>query len=83
MFTTQERDRIRDQLLARAQADEAIVGAAYTGSFGTDTADRWSDTDLVLAVRGDLAPTPNRWTSCLRAARPSRRQRQGRPPAAR
>jgi len=28
MFTTQERDRIRDRLLARARADEAIVGAA-------------------------------------------------------
>jgi len=65
MFTTQERDRIRDRLLAGAQADEAIVGAAYTGSFGTDTADRWSDTDLVLAVRGDLTATLNRWTSWL------------------
>jgi hypothetical protein len=67
MFTTQERDRIRGQLLARARADDAIVGAAYTGSLGTGPGDRWSDTDLVLAVRGDLAPTLSRWTSWLYA----------------
>ena len=56
MFTTQERDHIRDQLLARARADDAIVGAAYTGSLGTGPGDRWSDTDLVLAVRGFTVP---------------------------
>src|SRR5580692_7295374 len=42
MFTTQERDHIRDQLLARARADDAIVGAAYTGSLGTGPGDRKS-----------------------------------------
>jgi hypothetical protein len=65
MFSTEERARIRDQLLARAEADDAIVGAAYTGSLGTGAGDRWSDTDLVLAVRGDLAAALNRWTSWL------------------
>jgi hypothetical protein len=30
MFTIQERDRIRDELLARARPDDAIVGAALT-----------------------------------------------------
>ena len=53
MFTAEERDRIREQLLARAEADSAIVGAAFTGSLATGDDDRWSDTDLVLAVRGD------------------------------
>jgi hypothetical protein len=65
MFSTEERARIRDQLLKRAEADDAIVGAAYTGSLGTGAGDRWSDTDLVLAVRGELAPTLNRWTDWL------------------
>jgi len=65
MFSTEERARIRAQLLQRAEADDAIVGAAYTGSLGTGAEDRWSDTDLVLAVRGDLAPTLNRWTNWL------------------
>jgi hypothetical protein len=65
MFSTEERARTRDQLLKRAEADDAIVGAAYTGSLGTGADDRWSDTDLVLAVRGELAPALIRWTDWL------------------
>jgi hypothetical protein len=65
MFTAGERDRVRDQLLARAEADGAIVGAAFTGSQATGNSDRWSDTDLVLAVRGELTPVLERWTRWL------------------
>lgn len=65
MFTVEERDRLRGRLLARAEADEAVVGAAFTGSYAVGEGDRWSDTDLVLAVRGDLAPTLRRWTDWL------------------
>ena len=36
------------------EADGAITGAAFTGSLATGDDDRWSDTDLVLAVRGEL-----------------------------
>ncbi|MGO4423525.1 nucleotidyltransferase domain-containing protein, partial [Streptomyces sp. MCAF7] len=57
MFSAEERDRVQGQLLARAEADDAIVGAAFTGSYATGAADRWSDTDLVLAVRGELPAT--------------------------
>jgi len=45
MFTVEERDRLREQLLARAEADETIVGAAFTGSHAVGESDRWSDTD--------------------------------------
>ncbi len=65
MFTVEERDRLRGRLLARAETDETIVGAAFTGSYAVGEGDRWSDTDLVLAVRGDLAPTLRRWTEWL------------------
>ncbi|MET8077574.1 hypothetical protein [Streptomyces sp. NPDC005303] len=65
MFTIEERDRLRERLLARAEADDSIVGAAFTGSYAVGEGDRWSDTDLVLAVRGDLAPTLERWTGWL------------------
>ncbi|WP_345651974.1 hypothetical protein [Streptomyces siamensis] len=41
------------------------MGAAYTGSLAVDAEDRWSDTDLVLAVRGDLTTTLDRWTRWL------------------
>ncbi len=62
MFTIDDRSRIRDRLLARARADDAVVGAAFTGSLAVGAEDRWSDTDLVLAVRGDLGDTLERWT---------------------
>jgi hypothetical protein len=65
MFTAGQRDRARDQLLARAEADNAITGAAFTGSHATGDGDRWSDTDLVLAVRGELSPVLDRWTRWL------------------
>lgn len=65
MFTAEDRDRVREQLLARAQADDAITGAAFTGSHATGDGDRWSDTDLVLAVRGELDPALDRWTRWL------------------
>jgi len=32
MFSIEERDRVRARLLARAEADDGIVGAAFTGS---------------------------------------------------
>ncbi|MEU9169012.1 hypothetical protein AB0D34_14615 [Streptomyces sp. NPDC048420] len=65
MFTVEERDRFRKRLLARAEADDTVVGAAFTGSYADHEGDRWSDTDLVLAVRGDLTPTLDRWTGWL------------------
>jgi hypothetical protein len=65
MFTAEDRDRVRAQLLARAESDSAITGAAFTGSLATGDGDRWSDTDLVLAVRGDLTATVNEWTRWL------------------
>ena len=65
MFTVEERDRVREHLLARAEADDTIVGAAFTGSHAVGESDRWSDTDLVLAVRGELTPTLSRWTRWL------------------
>ncbi|MFJ2832902.1 hypothetical protein ACIPC1_36040 [Streptomyces sp. NPDC087263] len=65
MFTVEERDSVRDRLLAHAEADEAVVGAALTGSHAVGVGDRWSDTDIVLAVRGDLTETLNRWTRWL------------------
>jgi hypothetical protein len=45
VFTVEERDAVRSWLLARAEDDKAIVGAAYTGSHAVATGDRWSDTD--------------------------------------
>lgn len=65
MFTADERGSLQDRLLARAEADACIVGAPFTGSHATGESDRWSDTDLVLAVQGDLLPVVDRWTRWL------------------
>jgi hypothetical protein len=65
MFTPDQRDRTRARLLARAEADTSVVGLAQTGSLATDTGDRWSDTDLVLAVRGEVDQTVRRWTAWI------------------
>lgn len=59
IFTAEERDRLRDCLLARAGSDDDITGAAFAGSMASGDADRWSDTDLVLAVRGDCGTSLN------------------------
>lgn len=67
MFTVEERDRLREWLVARAEADAAVVGAAFTGSYAVGAGDRWSDTDLVLSVRGEVADTVARWTRWLTA----------------
>ena len=65
MFGPDERDGVRAALLARAGADEAIAGAAITGSHAARGGDRWSDIGLVLAVRGPFGPVMRRWTGAL------------------
>jgi hypothetical protein len=65
MFSVEERDSVRERLLERAKADDTIVGAALTGSHAVGGGDRWSDINLVLAVRDELAATLNCWTEWL------------------
>lgn len=65
MFGPGARTRIQDQLIRYAESDPAVTAAAWTGSTADGTVDAWSDTDLVLAVRGDLARTVDRWTAWL------------------
>jgi predicted nucleotidyltransferase len=50
MFTPDDRNRLRDTLIAAARADGRITSAALTGSAALGTEDRWSDIDLALAV---------------------------------
>lgn len=65
MFSTAERDSIRERLLAAAESDAAIVGAAITGSHAVDSGDRWSDIDLMFGVEGPLDAALDRWTDLL------------------
>src|SRR5262245_10436759 len=50
MFTAEDRERIRSELLEAAAADVRLTGGAVTGSAATGREDRWSDIDLAFGV---------------------------------
>lgn len=45
-----ERERVRERLLGRAQADTRVVAGAVVGAEASGSADRWSDIDLTFGV---------------------------------
>jgi len=53
MFTTADRDALRETLIDAARADNRIVAAALTGSRALGQEDEWSDIDLAFALRPD------------------------------
>jgi hypothetical protein len=65
VFTAEEREQLRDDLIAEARADARISAAATTGSAAVGRADRWSDIDLALAVapEADFAQVLAGWTA--------------------
>ncbi|HVV24379.1 MAG TPA: nucleotidyltransferase domain-containing protein [Pseudonocardiaceae bacterium] len=67
MFTPDDRERLRDTLVAAARADERVTGAALTGSESVGRADRWSDIDLALCVAGDPRPVLADWSDRMYA----------------
>jgi predicted nucleotidyltransferase len=50
MYTTEEREQTREDLVAMARADRRISGAALTGSAAVGASDEWSDIDLAFGV---------------------------------
>jgi hypothetical protein len=67
VFTSQQREQIRTNLIAAAKADSRIVGAAHFGSAALGLQDRWSDIDLglCLANYAHLDPVLIDWTARL------------------
>ncbi|MFY7066846.1 nucleotidyltransferase domain-containing protein [Nocardiopsis changdeensis] len=59
------RDRLLSDLMERARADPAVIGAALTGSLAAGTADPWSDIDLVLGTAGPHEAVLADWTDLL------------------
>ena len=55
VFTVEERDRVREHLLARARSDTRILAGAEVGSLAVGEGDRWSDLDLTFAVAEDAS----------------------------
>lgn len=50
MFSVEDRDRVRDQVLTMASSDPRVVAGAVVGSLALHEGDRWSDLDLTFAV---------------------------------
>jgi hypothetical protein len=50
LFTVEERERVRDRLLAMARADPRIVAGAVVGAAAGKREDRWSDLDLTFGI---------------------------------
>jgi hypothetical protein len=64
MFTSEERERLRIELIAAARRDARIIAAATTGSAATEQLDRWSDIDLAFRITGaaDMGQVIADWT---------------------
>ncbi len=54
MFTAEERNRLRTQLLERGGSDGRIAGVAITGSAAAAREDVWSDIDLAFVVETEF-----------------------------
>ena len=50
LFSVEERNRVRDRVLALAASDPRVVAGAVVGSLALHEGDRWSDLDLTFAV---------------------------------
>jgi hypothetical protein len=65
VWTAEERERLRAELLAAARADRRIVAGAMTGSASVGLDDRWSDVDLAFGVgdASEVQPALAEWTA--------------------
>jgi hypothetical protein len=55
VFTVEQRDDLRERVLALAEQDKRIVAGAAVGSLALGGGDRYSDLDLTFAVADDAA----------------------------
>ncbi|MGA7341111.1 MAG: hypothetical protein WBE72_08150 [Terracidiphilus sp.] len=55
IFTPDQREHLRSELIAAAQRDLNLSGAAHTGSAASSRLDRWSDIDLALCLKPDAS----------------------------
>jgi hypothetical protein len=69
VFSVHERERARERLLERAQADARVVAGAVVGAEAHGSADRWSDVDLTfgLVEGASVDEVLAEWTKALAA----------------
>lgn len=54
IFTPEEREQVRKELVTAANTDARIIGAAHLGSAAQGRLDRWSDIDMALCLSPDV-----------------------------
>jgi hypothetical protein len=66
VFTVEQRDALREQLLRLAEEDDRVVAGAAVGSLAVD-GDRFSDLDLTFGIANHVpvADGLNDWTRTL------------------
>lgn len=67
IFSPDEREVLRNELISVTKTDPNLIGAAHTGSAASLRLDRWSDIDLALCIKPD-APHDHvvaKWTEFL------------------
>src|SRR5437763_16107615 len=50
MFTTEERDHVRDRIVEMARSDRRVTAGALIGSTAAGLGDRWSDLDITFGI---------------------------------
>jgi hypothetical protein len=67
VFTVEQRDALRERVLALADRDERVVAGAVVGSLALGGGDRYSDLDLTFAVDDDvpIAEVLDDWSHAL------------------
>jgi hypothetical protein len=67
VFTIEQRDALREQVLALADEDRRVVAGAAVGSLAVGGGDRFSDLDLTFAVADEVpvADVLDDWTRAL------------------
>jgi hypothetical protein len=66
VFTSDQRQSLKDALIGRAHSDDRVIGAALLGSSSNGMEDEWSDIDLALCVRAErLGDAVDDWTSSM------------------
>jgi predicted nucleotidyltransferase len=56
MFTAEQREQVRQRILALAQSDPRVIAGALTGSMAFGGGDRWSDIDVAFGIAGGNTP---------------------------
>ncbi|HYO48376.1 MAG TPA: hypothetical protein VEW94_00885 [Chloroflexia bacterium] len=67
MFTTEQRDYVRDRVLDLARRDPRVTAGALTGSTAVGAEDEWSDVDVAFGIADGITPEAvlDDWTEVL------------------